>query len=173
MFVVRFLSTIRRESLDPQLHTHCALVNVTIDRRQETRYAFETQNMVKAIRYAGKVYQSALRREVTRCGYRTGEKKNERGQIEGFEIVGDTEDGILSLYSQRRAEIEIAIEAWRKEHGREPSAAEIHVLAKETRSAKLLEISTRGGPVTADGSVELARTWRNSSVSRPRRKGIS
>jgi hypothetical protein len=44
--------------------------------------------MVKAVRYAGKVYQSALRREVTRCGYRTVETKNERGQVEGFEIVG-------------------------------------------------------------------------------------
>ena len=127
-------------ALDPQLHTHCVLANVTIA-ESGTRYALETRNMVKAIRYAGKVYQSALRREVTRCGYRTRDKKNERGQIEGFEIVG-VGDGILSLYSQRRAEIETAIEAWRKEHGREPSPAEIHVLAKETRSAKLLEIST-------------------------------
>ena len=140
-------------ALDPQLHTHCVLANVTIS-ESGTRYALETRNMVKAIRYAGKVYQSALRREVTRCGYRTRDKKNERGQIEGFEIVG-VGDGILSLYSQRRAEIETAIEAWRKEHGREPSPAEIHVLAKETRSAKLLEISTRGGPVTAEESVEL------------------
>jgi conjugative relaxase-like TrwC/TraI family protein len=127
-------------ALDPQLHTHCVLANVTIA-GSGTRFALETRNMVKAIRYAGKVYQSALRREVTRCGYRTRDKKNERGQIEGFEI-GGVGNGILSLYSQRRAEIETAIEAWRKEHGREPSPAEIHVLAKETRSAKLQEIST-------------------------------
>jgi hypothetical protein len=50
--------------------------------------------MVKAVRYAGKVYQSALRREVTRCGYRTVETKNERGQAEGFEIVGIVRSGL-------------------------------------------------------------------------------
>lgn len=148
-------------SLDPQLHTHCAVVNVTFDKSGE-RYALETHNMVKAIRYAGKVYQSALRREVTRCGYRTVETKNDRGQVEGFEIAGIPED-VLSLFSQRRAEIEIAIEAWRKEYGREPSAAEIHVLAKETRTAKLQEISTeevrvrQRGRLPAEALAELER----------------
>jgi hypothetical protein len=118
--------------------------------------------MVKAVRYAGKVYQSALRREVTRCGYRTVETKNERGQVEGFEIVGIPE-GVLSLFSQRRAEIETAIEAWRKEYGREPSAAEIHVLAKETRTAKLQEISTeevrarQRGRLPTEAVAELER----------------
>ena len=148
-------------SLDPQLHTHCAVVNVTFDQSGK-RYALETHDMVKAIRYAGKVYQSALRREVTRCGYRTVESKNERGQIEGFEIVG-IPDQVLSLFSQRRAEIELAIETWRKEHGREPSAAEIHVLAKETRTPKLREISTddvraqQRGRLPAEAMAELER----------------
>jgi conjugative relaxase-like TrwC/TraI family protein len=148
-------------SLDPQLHTHCAVVNVTLDQSGK-RYALETHDMVKAIRYAGKVYQSALRREVTRCGYKTVETKNERGQVEGFEIIGVSER-VLSLFSQRRAEIEEAIEAWRQEHGREPSTAEIHVLAKETRTAKLQEISTeevrarQRARVSIDELAELER----------------
>lgn len=126
-------------ALDPQLHTHFAVANFTIAENGK-RYALETHDMVKAIRYAGKVYQAALRREVIRCGYETIEKRNERGQIEGFEIVGVSDD-LLGAYSQRREEIEKAIDGWRAEHGREPSAAEIHVLAKETRSEKLHEIS--------------------------------
>ncbi len=67
-------------ALDPQLHTHCGVANVTFDQSGQ-RYALETLDMVRAIRYAGKVYQSALRREVTRCGYRTVETKSERGHI--------------------------------------------------------------------------------------------
>jgi conjugative relaxase-like TrwC/TraI family protein len=61
--------------------------------------------MVKAIRYAGKIYQSALRRKVEELGYRTRDKFNERGQLEGFEIDGIS-DELCEKYSQRRGEIE-------------------------------------------------------------------
>jgi len=97
--------------------------------------------MVKAIRYAGKIYQSALRRNVEDLGYRTRDKFDERGQLEGFEIEGIS-DELCEKYSQRRGEIEDEIAAFKAEHGREPTAAEIHVIAKETRTSKLTEIST-------------------------------
>src|SRR5271166_1238836 len=97
--------------------------------------------MVKAIRYCGKIYQSALRRNVEELGYRTRDKFNERGQLEGFEIDGISEE-LCEKYSQRRAEIEERIADFKAEHGREPTPAEIHVIAKETRTSKLTEIST-------------------------------
>src|SRR5271166_734908 len=97
--------------------------------------------MVKAIRYCGKIYQSALRRNVEELGYRTRDKFNERGQLEGFEIDGISEE-LCTKYSQRRAEIEERIADFKVEHGREPTTAEIHVIAKETRTSKLIEIST-------------------------------
>jgi len=127
-------------SLDPQLHTHFATANFTVG-VDGKRYGLETYDMVKAIRYAGKAYQSALRREVNRCGYVTIDKLTEHGQIEGFEIAG-VSDRLLSLYSQRRAEIEQAIDQWKLDYGRDPTATEIHVMAKETRAEKLIEIST-------------------------------
>ncbi len=127
-------------ALDPHIHTHFATANFSISQAGK-RYALETHDMVKAIRYAGKIYQSALRRNVEDLGYRTRDKFDERGQLEGFEIEGIS-DELCEKYSQRRGEIEDEIAAFKAEHGREPTAAEIHVIAKETRTSKLTEIST-------------------------------
>jgi conjugative relaxase-like TrwC/TraI family protein len=127
-------------ALDPHIHTHFATANVSIT-PEGKRYALETHDMVKAIRYAGKIYQSALRRHVEELGYRTRDKFDERGQLEGFEIDGIS-DELCEKYSQRRGEIEERIAAFKAEYGREPTAAEVHVIAKETRQSKLADIST-------------------------------
>ena len=74
-------------ALDPHIHTHFATANFSIT-AEGKRYALETHDMVKAIRYAGKIYQSALRRNVENLGYRTRDKFNDEGQLEGFEIDG-------------------------------------------------------------------------------------
>src|SRR5271165_2112093 len=127
-------------ALDPHIHTHFATANFSIT-PERNRYALETHDMVKAIRYAGKIYQSALRRNVEELGYRTRDKFDERGKLEGFEIEGIS-DELCEKYSQRRSEIEERIAAFEAEHGRAPTPAEIHVIAKETRTSKLTEIST-------------------------------
>ena len=128
-------------ALDPHIHTHFATANLSIT-PEGKRYALETHDMVKAIRYAGKVYQSALRRNVENLGYRTRDKFSDKGQLEGFEIDGIS-DELCEKYSQRRGEIEEEIAAFKSVYGREPTPAEIHVIAKETRGAKLTEISTQ------------------------------
>ncbi len=61
--------------------------------------------------------------------------------IKGFEIAGVPEQ-IRLRFSKRRAEVEEAISRFLAERGREPSAAEIAALTKETRSFKLKEITT-------------------------------
>src|SRR5258708_6556863 len=127
-------------ALDPHIHTHFATANFSIT-AEGKRYALETHDMVKAIRYAGKIYQSALRRNVENLGYRTRDKFSDKGQLEGFEIDGIS-DELCEKYSRRRGEIEEEIEAFKALYGREPTPAEIHVIAKETRGAKLAEIST-------------------------------
>src|SRR6516164_8874661 len=127
-------------ALDPHIHTHFATANFSISQAGK-RYALETHDMIKAIRYAGKVYQSALRRNVQNLGYRTRDKFSYKGQLEGFEIDGIS-DELCEKYSQRRGEIEEEIAAFKSVYGREPTPAEIHVIAKETRGAKLTEISS-------------------------------
>src|SRR6202035_5256068 len=99
-------------------------------------------------------YQSALRRKVEELGYRTRDKFNERGQLEGFEIDGIS-DELCEKYSQRRGEIEERIADFKAEHGRDPTTAEIHVIAKETRTRN----SSRSKPKQCTRSNEdgLAR----------------
>ena len=81
-----------------------------------------------------------MAKRVQELGYDIVFKRTDRG-IEGFEIKGVDND-ILERYSRRRAEIEERIKEFKDETGREPTPAEIHIIAKETREAKLAEITT-------------------------------
>ncbi|MCX6958172.1 MAG: relaxase domain-containing protein [Verrucomicrobiae bacterium] len=129
-------------ALDPQLHTHCVVANVTFDECRQEWVALTEFEMLKAIRYAGKVYQNELASRVKSLGYDIVERRNEKGFIEGFEIDG-VSDEIMKLYSKRRAVIEKEIALFQEKVGRLPSPAEISILTRESRtSKKLTEIST-------------------------------
>ncbi len=127
-------------ALDPQIHTHCVVANVTWSESEQRYKALSEYEMLKAIRYCGKFYQSAMAKRVQELGYDIVFKRTDRG-IEGFEIKGVDND-LLERYSRRRAEIEERIKEFKDETGREPTSAEIHIIAKETREAKLAEITT-------------------------------
>ncbi|HEX8312280.1 MAG TPA: MobF family relaxase, partial [Chthoniobacteraceae bacterium] len=127
-------------ALDPQLHTHFVVANAT--RAAAGRwYALEECQMLKAIRYAGKVYQNELAREVKEVGYTIRETRDGRGRVTGFEVEG-VSDELCARFSKRRAEIEQEIVAFEKRNGREPTVAEVSRITRETREVKLAEIST-------------------------------
>lgn len=130
----------RSHDPDPQLHTHFVVANVTIA-KDGKRYALDPQAMCRTIRYAGKVYQASMAREVRRLGYEIRDKQDARGRKVGFEIRGISDD-ILRRYSKRRRDIEVASAQFLVAHGREPTTAEMHAIAVETRSPKLRNIST-------------------------------
>ena len=127
-------------ALDPQIHTHCVVANVTWCESEQRYKALSEYEILKAIRYCGKFYQNAMAKRVQELGYDIELKRTSRG-IEGFEIKGVDND-LLERYSRRRAEIEEEIEKFIGETGRKPTPAEIHIIAKETREAKLTEITT-------------------------------
>lgn len=127
-------------ALDPQLHTHFVLANATHDGGGRW-VALNEFEMVKAIRYCGKVYQNELAGKVRALGYGTREIRDAKGQVTGFEIEGISDD-LCRRFSKRRAEIEREIGMFREKTGREPTVAEVSRITRETRSAKLSEIST-------------------------------
>ncbi|MBI5770285.1 MAG: relaxase domain-containing protein [Verrucomicrobia bacterium] len=128
-------------ALDAQLHTHLVTANATFDAKADKWFALTEREMVEAIRYAGKVYQNELARGTLAAGYEIEAARNDRGVVEGFEIVGvNTEDRAIA--SKRRAQIETEIATFRKKHGREPTTREIHGITTQTRSGKLAEITT-------------------------------
>ncbi|MGA3171761.1 MAG: MobF family relaxase [Chthoniobacteraceae bacterium] len=127
-------------ALDPQLHTHFVVANATRDGKGRW-LALDEYHMLKAIRYAGKVYQNELARAVKSLGYRIREARDEKGRVTGFEIEG-VSDKLCKRFAKRRAEIEREIKKFEKKHGREPDSAEIARITRETRNAKLAEITT-------------------------------
>jgi conjugative relaxase-like TrwC/TraI family protein len=128
-------------ALDAQLHTHLVTANATFDAQAEKWFALTERDMLSAIRYAGKVYQNELARDVLAAGYAIESARNERGAVEGFEIVGVTAED-RAVASKRRAQIEKEIAAFRKKHGREPTTREVHAITTRTRRGKLAEITT-------------------------------
>ena len=128
-------------ALDPQLHAHAVVANATFDAGSERITALSEFEMVRAIRYAGKVYQNELARGVQRLGYEVEITRNGKGEIQGFEIQG-VNAAILERFSKRREEVERGIKAFRQRVGRDPLPAEIHEIATATRSFKLKEITT-------------------------------
>lgn len=127
-------------ALDPQLHTHFVVANATCAANGRW-FALNEFEMVKAIRYAGKVYQNALAGKVKTLGYGIRETRDAKGQVTGFEIEG-VSNVLCQRFAKRRAEIEREIEKFHKKHGREPTTAEVGQITRETRSAKLSEIAT-------------------------------
>jgi conjugative relaxase-like TrwC/TraI family protein len=126
-------------ALDPQLHTHFVIANATCDRTGKW-YALNEYEMVRAVRYAGKVYQNEMARAVQQLGYGI-RLVRQNGEITGFEIEG-VSDSLCERFSKRREEIERQIERFEEKQGRKPTVKEIALIARETRTADLKEIAT-------------------------------
>jgi conjugative relaxase-like TrwC/TraI family protein len=129
-------------ALDPQLHTHFVIANATCDRAGKW-YALNEYEMVRAVRYAGKVYQNEMARAVQRLGYGIRPVR-QNGEIVGFEIEGVSES-LCERFAKRREEIEPSLQQ-RRRHGccemkalsrRQPSrtscAMQSHVAGFKTR----------------------------------------
>jgi conjugative relaxase-like TrwC/TraI family protein len=126
-------------ALDPQLHTHFVLANAT-QTNSEKWFALHENGMLEAVRYAGKVYQNELAREVKALGYEVREVR-EKGEITGFEIKGVPQE-LCERFAKRREEIEKKIDQFEKDNGREPTRAEVNAITRQTRPSELKEIST-------------------------------
>lgn len=128
-------------ALDPQVHSHFVVANATWDETSKTWRALTEYEMVRAVRYAGKVYQNELARSCRRLGYDLTPTRDARGTVTGFEISGVSAD-IRTRFSKRRAEVERGIAEFQKEHGRLPTTAETHAITVDTRDPKLAEVTT-------------------------------
>ena len=115
-------------ALDPQLHTHNVILNMTRDEDGQWR-SLEPRAFYQMQKQMGAIYRQELAAEVQRLGYAI-----ERGKDSSFEIAG-IGDTTLEAFSQRSA----AIEARLAERGKsrdQASAAEKHIAALDTRLAK-------------------------------------
>ena len=142
--------------LDPQLHTHLVAANLTYDGAEGRWKALQASDIYEQRGYLTEVYRNALARSVREYGYEIVDRFDQ-GRERGFEIRGVPEE-TLGKFSQRSEQRDQAIAGFVEENGRMPSNGEIAVLVRESRSDKLLEIST--AEVKAQQELRLGPTER-------------
>ena len=128
-------------ALDPQLHTHNVVVNVTQDSDDKFK-ALESVEMYRAVRYAGKVYHNKLSALCMKLGYEMENHYDDKGRIVWKDIKGIPEE-VMDLYSKRRKEIEKLEAEFIEEHGRKPTLAENNQLSMSSRAGKMKTVSDR------------------------------
>jgi len=127
--------------LDPQLHTHAVVANLTYDGVEGRWKALQASGLYERRAYLTEVYRNALAHDVRNLGYEIAPRRDSRGRDRGFEIRGVSEE-LLETYSQRSAQRDTAIDEFTNKNGRKPTDNEVAVLVRESRADKLAEIST-------------------------------
>ena len=87
-------------TLDPQLHTHVCVMNVTFDLEENRWKAVEPRGFYKYQSYLREVSYNKLAEKMKECGYQV-----EKARAGGFNIKGFP-DELRKLFSKRREEIE-------------------------------------------------------------------
>jgi conjugative relaxase-like TrwC/TraI family protein len=97
-------------ALDPQLHSHCVLLNIT--RRSDGEWrAVDARGIFRAQRLAREIYESELRKELVSLGYAvTSYRDGRHGRDRAVGIAG-FRDEHLKHFSKRSREIEKALQA--------------------------------------------------------------
>ncbi|MBR4490380.1 relaxase domain-containing protein, partial [bacterium] len=153
-------------ALDPQLHTHNVVVNVTRDSEKKYK-ALESLEMCRAIRYAGKVYHNSLCNGLLELGYKLVEHRDEKGNIVWKEIDGVSNE-VMEIYSKRRHQIEEMEAAFIAEHGRKPTLEENNFISVSTRDRKMLNADKESvrvhqlAQLSEEQKAELISVWKNA-----------
>jgi conjugative relaxase-like TrwC/TraI family protein len=121
-------------ALDPHLHSHAFVFNVTQDSADPRLLALESSNIFERTRYLTEVYRNALAREVRNLGYTIERREH------GFELAGVSRE-LLDRFSKRAHERDTAIAAREAELGRELTRDEVAILVRENRAKKHYELT--------------------------------
>jgi len=133
-------------ALDPQLHSHNVILNMTQDQDGQWR-SLEPRAFYQLQKQLGALYRQELAQEVTELGYGIT-----KGKDSSFEIAGLSPES-LERFSQRAQAIEAQL-AKRGKSRAQASAAEKQTVALETRLAK-----------EAVSQTDLVKAWRGAADS--------
>ncbi|MEY2878885.1 MAG: hypothetical protein RLZZ15_1265, partial [Verrucomicrobiota bacterium] len=121
-------------ALDPHLHSHEFIFNVTQGSANPRLLALESSVIFDQTRYVTEVYRNALAREVQRLGYAIERRQH------GFELA-EISSNLLERFSKRAKERDAAISVREAELGRELTRDEVAVLVREHRAKKHYELT--------------------------------
>lgn len=121
-------------ALDPHLHSHAFIFNVTQDSGEPRLLALESSVIFERARYVTEVYRNALAREMQNLGYAIERREH------GFELA-EISSNLLERFSKRAQQRDAAIKTLEAEVGRELSHDEIAILVRENRAKKQHELT--------------------------------
>lgn len=111
LVVAQFQHTENRE-MEPHLHTHCLIMNMTQSKDGKWR-TIENKPILKDQRFLRALYENELRVELHNLGYKTRQSTRKGGEgnllTEAYELDG-VSDTLIEKYSGRTAQINSAIE---------------------------------------------------------------
>ncbi len=137
-------------ALDPQLHTHALIINLTMHpdgpngKRRTT--AIDSTYLYHYKMAAGAIYRAALAQEIQKLGFQV--KQRQLGSSIGFDVVGVPE-ALMEEFSKRRAEMEKLLN--------------LRGGSLDTAGAKYAELACKETRRTKDGDTpraELFEQWR-------------
>jgi conjugative relaxase-like TrwC/TraI family protein len=119
-------------TLDPQIHTHFAVVNLTHDEENQQWKALAAYEMYKARFPIHERYREVLAERVSRLGYGIQERTDRNG---GWEIAG-VSPAIMQRYSQRASQRDEKIEEYITRTGEMPNHRQVAMMVREDRLEK-------------------------------------
>jgi conjugative relaxase-like TrwC/TraI family protein len=121
--------------LDPQLHIHSVLANVTWDRGRSRWMALQHAEMMRASPYLRQAFYRELAGRLRRLGYEPYEMTTTGFSVRGVEHL-------RARFSKRAREVQALAEEFSVKKGRRATKREIEVLVRESRAKKLSEVTT-------------------------------
>jgi len=152
--------------LDPQLHAHAVLANVTWDSDRNAWYALQPAEMLRASPYLRQVLYRELAGRLRSLGYEPYEMNSKGFSIRGVEHLRER-------FSKRTHHIQKLAADFEETKGRKPTKRETEVLVRESREDKLRNISTRDvragqrAQLNASEAQSLDELVRQASARRP------
>jgi len=121
--------------LDPQLHAHAVLANVTWDATRKAWFALQPAEMLRASPYLRQVLYRELAGRLRALGYEPYEMNSKGFSVRGVEHLRER-------FSKRAAHVQKLAEEYAVKKGRKPTKREVEILVRESREDKLTEVGT-------------------------------
>lgn len=126
--------------LQPQLHSHAVVLNLTFDPTERRWKALQARGIYDAATFLTEVYRASLARQVLELGYQVERTRDRKGRHLGWEL-GCVSPVLRAAFSETDRKQEAIAEFIARE-GRTPSNNEVAVLIRGLRDSKLASIST-------------------------------
>ena len=153
--------------LDPQLHVHAVLANVTCDAERSQWMALQHAEIMRASPYLRQAFYRELAGRLSRLGYEPYEMT-----ATGFSVRGV--EHLRERFSKRAREVKVLTEEFSLKKGRRATKREVDVIVRESRAKKLSEVTTpevrarQRAELTSDEAHRLDTLVRKTMTQAPR-----